>query len=125
MALDIYDQMYVFLNGKILAEAVSVQTGLESDDQDVMTLLKGFAGITPSPDIRRVKVDNVVPSSGFEFDFEKAKKERTVVECKLQSGATGKAMTSKGFIRNPSIDSGVGKTTVVSFEFVGEPNLFQ
>ena len=124
MALDVYDQIYPYINGKLLAEAVSVQTGLESDDQKVMTLVKGFAGITPSPDVRTVKAENVVPSTGFEFDFERAKKERWLIELRLQSGATGKSMTSKGFILHVSIEAGVGKQLMVSFDFVGEPSLF-
>lgn len=124
-APDIYDQIYIFLNGQLLAESTQIQTSLESDDQKIMTLVKGFAGITPSPDVRTVKVENVVPSGGFEFDFEKAKKERQLVELKLQSGATGKAMTSKGFLLHVSIEAGVGKTLQVSFDFVGEPSTFQ
>ncbi len=123
-ALDIYDQIYVFINGQLLVESTTMQTGLESDDQKVLTLVKGFAGITPSPDVRVAKVENVVPSTGFEFDFEKAKKERQLIELKLQSGATGKTMISKGFLMHVSIESGVGKTTQVSFDFAGEPNLF-
>jgi hypothetical protein len=123
-ALDIYDQYYLFINGKLMVESISLQTVLESDDQKVMTLVKGFAGITPSPDIRTVKVENAVPSTGFEFDFERAKKERWLVELRLQSGATGKTMTSKGFFLHVSVEAGVGKTLTVGFEFVGEPSIF-
>ena len=126
MALDVYDQIYIRLNGKLLAEAVSVETGLESDDQLAMTLSKGFAGISPSPDVRKVKVENLVPSTGFEFNFEKAKKDRELVEVQLLSGATGKTMTSKGFLHGAvAITAGVGQLLKVSFEFVGEPNIFQ
>jgi|JI10StandDraft_1071094.scaffolds.fasta_scaffold166266_2 hypothetical protein len=125
MALDLYDQIYAFINGDLLVEATQVQTGLESDDQKIMTLIKGFAGIAPSPDVRVVKVENVVPSTGFEFDFERAKLDRTLIEIKLQSGATGKSMISKGFIMAVNIDAGVGKALTVSFDFVGEPALFE
>lgn len=125
MALDVYDQIYVYINGNVLVEGTQVQTGLESDDQKVMTILKGFAGISPSPDVRVVKMENVVPSTGFEFDFEAAKLNRELVELKLQSGATGKTMISRGFIMVVSLDSGVGKTTTVSFDFVGEPAKFE
>jgi hypothetical protein len=125
MALDIYDQMYPYINGQLLAEAVTVQTGLESDDQRIMTLVKGFAGITPSPDVRVVKIDNVIPSTGFEFDFEGSKRNRDLIEIKLQSAATGKVCSTQGFITHVQIDAGVGKTTQVSFDFVGEPSIFQ
>lgn len=125
MALDIYDQIYAYINGNLLVEATQIQTGLESDDQRIMTLVKGFAGITPSPDVRVVKVENVVPSTGFEFDFERAKLDRQLVELKLQSGATGKSMISKGFFMSVNVDGGVGKTLTVSFDFVGEPAIFE
>jgi hypothetical protein len=125
MALDIYDQIYLYINGSLMAEAISVQTGLESDDQRILTLAKGFSGITPSPDVRTVKVENAVPSTGFEFDFEKAKKERRQIEIRMQSGATGKQCTSKGFLTQVSIDAGVGKALMLNFEFVGEPAIFE
>jgi hypothetical protein len=124
MALDIYSQTFPYINGSLLAESVSVQTGLESDDQRIMTLLKGFAGITPSPDVRVVKIENVIPSTGFEFNFEKAKKDRQLIEIKLQL-SSGKSMTSKGFITHVTVESGVGKTTQVSLDFVGEPSIFE
>ncbi len=125
MALDVYDQIYAFINGYLLVEATQIQTGLESDDQRILTLIKGFAGISPSPDVRVVKVENVVPSTGFEFDFERAKLNRELIEIKLQSGATGKSMISKGFLLNVNLDGGVGKATTVSFDFVGEPAIFE
>lgn len=125
MALDLYDQVYVFVDGALLSEALTVATGLESDDQDVATMVKGFAGLTPGPQRRTVKVENAVPSAGFEYPFEKKYKDRSVVQIKLQSGSTGKSMVSDGFFTGVNVDAGVGKSTSVSFEFKGEPSIFE
>lgn len=124
MALALYDQVYVFIDGALLSEALTVATGIESDDQDVATMVKGFSGVSPGPQRRTVKVESAVPSSGFEYPFEKKYKDRSVVEIKLQSGSTGKSMVSSGFFTNVNVDAGVGKATTVSFEFKGEPSIF-
>jgi len=99
MALDVYDQIYAFINGNLLVEATQIQTGLESDDQRILTLIKGFAGISPSPDVRVVKVENVVPSTGFEFDFEKAKLNRELIEIKLHYRVHGDGSRRRARLR--------------------------
>lgn len=125
MAQQIYDQAYVFLNGQLLAEATSVETSIENQDQDVMTLVKGFAGQTPSPKKRTTRIDNVQTVSGFEFDFEGKELSSEVVELKVQLGGSGLSAVSNGFLRNVSVSSGVGQTMTVSFEHHGEPAAFQ
>jgi len=123
-SVTLYDQFFVFANGALLSENQQVELTLESDDQDVMTVAKGFAGQTPSPKKVMANLTNVVPSSGFEFDaFQKAN-DSEIVEMKFQSAATGKSLISEGFIRKPKISSGVGKTVEFSFEFHGGPGNF-
>tara|TARA_B100001123_G_C15073043_1_gene932381 strand:+ start:313 stop:690 length:378 start_codon:yes stop_codon:yes gene_type:complete len=125
MATQIYDQAYIFLNGQLLAEATSVESSIENQDQDVMTLVKGFAGQTPSPKKRTTRCDNVQTVAGFEFDFEQKEIDSEVVELKVQLGGSGLSAVSNGFIRNVSISSGVGQTMTVSFEHHGEPAIFE
>ncbi len=120
----IYDQVYAFYKGALISEQTSVETSLESDIQRVMTLPKGFAGITPSPHIRTIKVENVVPIGGIELEIEDAFRNSEEVELQLQLGGSGQKCTSKGFIESVQISSGVGRTTTLSFSFVGEPSVF-
>ena len=46
--MQLYDKVYIYINGKLLAENTSVSTSLESDQQEVKTLVRGFAGISPT-----------------------------------------------------------------------------
>lgn len=126
MALDLYDQVFVEVNGKVLSENTSVTTGLVGDDQDVETTVKGFAGISPSPKKRTITCENVVPATvGLEADFEQWFLDSTEITIRLTLGGSGKSVVSKGFLKKPAdIQSGVGKTTTVSFEFTGTPAVF-
>jgi hypothetical protein len=124
MALELFDQVYPYLNGALVSKATSVQTGLTSDDQSVLTIALGYAGISPSPDIREVTIENVVPIDGIEFEVEKYKLQKTVITLKLQFGGSGMTYEGKGFITSVSIDAGVGKTTSLSFTFRGEGKEF-
>lgn len=45
--MQIYDQMYAYINGKLLAENTSIGTELTGNQQEVDTLVRGFAGISP------------------------------------------------------------------------------
>lgn len=125
MALELYDQVFIELNGLLLSENTSISTDLTSDDQDVMTTVKGWSGVSPSPDMRTISAENVVPSTtGIEVEMETWKVNRTEVTAKLTFGGSGKSVISKGVVKKVSVSSGVGQTTKVSFEFTGTPNVF-
>jgi hypothetical protein len=97
---------------------------LESDDQDVLTIVKGFAGQTPSPKKTVASLKNVVPPAGFEFDAFQKQNDSEIVELKLQSALTGVSLTASGFIRKSKISAGVGKTAMLDFEFHGGAGTF-
>ncbi len=124
--MELYDQVFVEVQGKVLAENTSVTTGLTGDDQDVETTVKGFSGISPSPKKRTITCENVVSTAvGLEADFEQWFLDSTEITIRLVLGGSGKSVVSKGFLKKPAdISSGVGKTTTVSFEFTGTPSVF-
>lgn len=125
MSADIYDQAYVSLDGLLLGEATTISTSLEGDDQDVVTLVKGFAGQTPSPRKRVTSIENHVLTTGFEYPFEKKQRDSVVVTMGVQLGGSGKKLATKGFLRNVKVEAGVGKSLMVSFEHHGEPAIFE
>lgn len=124
-SVSLYDQFYVFADGSLLVENQTIELSLESDDQDVMTIVKGFAGQTPSPKKIMASFQNVIPSEGFEFDAMAYQLYSTPTTFRFQSAATGKSLISTGFIRKAKVSAGVGKTTEQTFEFHGGPGLFQ
>ena len=121
-----YGQMLILMDGILLVEAASCEVSNENKDQDVETLVKGFSGVTPSPDKTMIKVESFVPSTGFEVDLQAREKARKVTEISLvMLGSSGQKLNSRGFVRNVSVKSGVGQNSTVSFDFVGEPANFQ
>lgn len=125
MALTLYDQMFIEANGQLLAENTSISTDLTSDDQDVMTTVKGWSGVSPSPDMRTVSAENVIAATtGIEIEMEKWKLNRTEVTLKLTFGGSGKSVVTKGIFKKVSATSGVGQTAKVTFEFTGTPSAF-
>ena len=120
----LYDQIFMFIDGGLAAENTTVDTEITSDVQQVMTIVKGFAGITPSPHTRTITAESVIPVSGFEFDYESAFLNSQEVEITLQQGGSGKKTVSKGYFTNVSVSAGVGRTATVSFQFVGTAAAF-
>ncbi len=124
-SLDLYDQVFCEVQGLLLSENTSINTDLMSDDQDVMTTVKGWSGLSPSPDMRTITAENVVPATtGIEIEMETWKLNRTEVTIKLIFGGAGKSCVTKGFFKKVSVSAGVGQTTKVSFEFTGTPSPF-
>lgn len=124
--MPLYDQMYARVNGQPLAENTTLSVGRESDDQEILTILQGFAGISPSPIMTRISGTEVVPISGIEFDVEKMYLERQEVSFAVQFGGSGKTLETKGyFVKALKLDAGVGKPVALDFEFVGQVAAFQ
>lgn len=125
MALTLYDQVFIEMQGKLLAENTSVTTDLTSDDQDVMTTVKGWSGVSPSPDMRTISADGVIPATtGIEVEMESWKANRTEVTVRLTFGGSGKSCVTKGFLKKVTVSGGVGQTSKVSFDFTGTPSVF-
>lgn len=124
--MQLYDQVYIYINGQLLAENTSISTNLEGEQQEVMTTVKGFAGISAGPDKRVISLENVVPVKGMEFKIEEAYLNKAELEIRLQFGGSGKQCNTKGFVRpGVKIDAGVGKTTTNAYELVCEPSKFE
>lgn len=121
----LYSQIYLYFNGNALAENTTIETSLEADIQDVMTIGRDWAGITPSPVVRTVTATNVIPLTGAEVDFEQKMLDNEEVEIMMQEGGTGKKCTTKGYITNVPRSAGVGQTTTINFTFRGKPSKFE
>ena len=118
-SVSLYDQIFVFKDGSLLSELTEIELTFEGDDQDVFTIVKGFAGQSPSPKKVMATLTNVVPTDGQEVDAFEATLQSKKVKIKFQFGGSGKSLTSEGFIRKPKLSAGVAKTVSQTFEFHG------
>lgn len=121
--MQIYPNAYLYFDNQLAAENITVETGIEGDDQMALTVVDGFKGITPSARTRTVKATFLVPPTGFEFPYEEKFKNNEVVTCGIQVG--GKTCISQGFFMSAvTVSAGVGKNTEVTIDFRGSPSIF-
>lgn len=118
MALELYTNASVTVEGALLAEEVSLSIDRETRAQEVLTVHKGFAGLSPGAKILTATIDNAVPSSDFELDPSTYMDELRVVEVTFY--VAGKSLTSKGFIIGDTFGHAVNTESKLNFKFVGE-----
>jgi len=124
--MGLYNQIYLKMNGVLLAENTTIESALEADVQDVFTIVRNWSGITPAPIVRSATGSNVIPLSGVEFNFEQKMMDFELVGLGLwEGGLGGKSCLSDGYITNVPRSAGVGQTTTISFSFRGTPSAFE
>ncbi len=121
----LYSQIYLKMNGAVLAENTTLETALEADIQDVFTIVRNWAGVTPAPIVRTMTATNVIPLPGVEFDFEQKMLDFEEVALQMQEGGSGKTCASDGYIVNVPRSAGVGQTTTINCTFRGTPSRFE
>jgi hypothetical protein len=125
MAAEIYDQIFAYINGGLVAESTQITTELRSDVQPIATMAKDFAGVTPSPVTRSVTIENMLPTSGDEYDYEGFLARREFFTLKLLQAGSGKAYEGAAYLTSVKKDSGVGKTTTTGLEIMCEGKPFE
>jgi hypothetical protein len=119
--MKVYGQFFVRANGELLAENTALELTLEGDDKDVFTTVQGFAGQSVVPKKVMCKLDGVIPTEASpRFHAWNTCLTSKVVEMQFLESATGKTLTTNGFIRKPSMQGGVDRTAAESYEFHGK-----
>lgn len=118
MALQLYTLASVYINGQLLSEEARVTVDRETKSQEVATVAKGFAGLSPGAAVTNITVENAVPAVGFEKDMSTIMKQLQVVE--LTIFAAGSTLTSKGFIISDNFSHAVNSESKLDFKFIGE-----
>lgn len=119
----LYTQVYVTINGKLLLEHASMTLNRSSGAQPVNTVGRGFAGVSPGAPVSSITIENALPVAGFEFNAQDYLKELETVEIGLL--AAGLAFTSEGFIMEDTLQHGVSSASGYSFQFMGDFSKFQ
>jgi hypothetical protein len=119
MALQIYDRMFIFRNGKLSLESDSVEVEFVGDPLPVATNAQEFAGVTPVPKHVRFNVSEFVPTQGEDLDdaishFLKTQK----VQIAVQRGGSGKIIKTEGFFTAPKVQSGAADHTKATYSIM-------
>jgi len=121
MALDLYSQGLIFAQGILIAESVSFTLNSATNDQPVVTQAKGFSGITVGAYTTDVGIKSAIPKAGFEVNWHKWMKDRSVIEITGWRGAT--KVNIKGFIKSIDESHAVNTSSEANISLhCGEPD---
>ena len=119
----LYSLLFITTDGTLLAEEQQIDIKRTSNSQRVMTVAKGFAGLSPGAPLVEISVTNAMPSAGFEFDM--GKKILGLIPVDVQVlGPGGTALKGKAFVESDTIRHGVNQAASYSFECVMPGALF-
>lgn len=124
MALQLYSQCEVFLNGSKLAEEAQVSIERNTSAQVVNTVAKGFAGVSQGAQAMHVKITNAVPAVAFEINpgtFMGMISGGSMQVVELTLFAAGQTLTAKGFVMNDSFSHAVNTESKLDFALICEP----
>lgn len=120
----LYTLLFAVTNGNLLAEEQQVDITRTSGAQRVMTVAKGFAGLSPGAALCEIDVKNAIPAGGFEVDFGTAIAGLVPVDVQV-IGPGGKSLKHKAFIERDSIRHGVNQEASYDFHAVMPLALFE
>lgn len=105
----------VWIEGILLFHNQGLKISQPDANADVETIPGGVVGVSPGPDKCTIEADNVEPKAGADFDFDKAKAERTELHFKVQQIGSPKSLEGTFIIRSCDRDGQVGGTPKISF----------
>lgn len=119
----LYTLAYVTAESKLLTEEGSVTVGRASNAQQVATVAKGFAGVSPGAPTVQIQVKNAVPAADFEFDMGRYILSLQVIEIGII--VAGRQLVAKGFILEDTFQHSVNSESAYDFTFIGGFELYQ
>jgi len=120
----LYSILIGVVGGTMLAEEQEIDFNRTANAQQVHTVLKGFAGLSPGSPMLEVDVNNAAPQGGFEFDAGPYIVSLTPVAVQV-IGPGGKAMKGDGFIIQDSGRHGVDQQMRYNFRMLLPLKLFK
>lgn len=114
----LYALLFEYADGQLLAETQNVTVTRQTGAQRVLTLAKGWSGVSPGAAVSEIMVEGAVPAAGFEFDA--GKKLATLVITKLYTlGPGGKIYKGEVIIMGDTLKQGVGQPATYTFNAEG------
>jgi len=122
MALEIYTLAVAYLDGALLTEESGITVDRDARMQEINTVAKGFAGMSPGSPIVRIDLENGVPARDFELNPGKFFINPGDIQIvQLTIFAASRSLTTNGFILKDNFHHAVNAEARLSFNFIGEP----
>jgi hypothetical protein len=122
--LQLYSILLSVVGGNLLAEEQEIDFSRTANAQQVDTVLKGFAGMSPGSPMLEVDIHGAMPQGGFEFDAGPYIISLTPVAVQV-IGPGGKAMKGDAFIVSDQGRHGVNQQARYSFRCLMPMQLFK
>lgn len=106
----------VFFNGQALEEFTSIDLALDTAQNKIVTVTKGFAGFSAGAQEVSIRVSSAVPLGGAEIDFWSIAFRNE--NCTLQVGFGSKDFMSTGRIMDVSFSISASSPSAVDFTFI-------
>lgn len=122
--LQLYSIMLAVVGGTLLVEEQEVDFKRTANAQQVDTVLKGFAGLSPGSPMLEIDITNAMPQGGFEFDAGPYVLSLQQVPVQV-TGPGGKTMKGDAFIVEDNGKHGVNQQARYSFRCLMPLQLFK
>jgi hypothetical protein len=116
--------MYVVIDGTLLSEQQSSSIRRMTGSQNILTVAKGFAGVSPGAPMCEWDVESAVPSGGFEFDAGN-KMNGLIITQMYILGPGGFSLKGNAFIIEDTITHAVDQQSKYTFKAVGPFTLWK
>lgn len=120
----LYTLIFFVANGTLLAEEQQVDMRRTANAQRILTVAKGFAGLSPGAALLEIDVTNAIPSGGFELDMGEYIASLGTIDVQVL-GPGGKSTKGKAFVEHDTIRHGVNQEASYMFSCVMPLNLFK
>jgi len=122
-SLRIFDNCAVYVQGLLDQDATEVSVSVVDGDE-VVTLLGGGSETTvtlmPGGRYLQVQWSRAASQTGDPLDLFKLHKDVARISIRIVQRGSGKSLTTKGFLQDPSLKSSTGSSQSISCSFVGE-----
>lgn len=110
----LYSSAYVTIDGKLLTEETSVTVDKKSGLNPVLTVAKGFAGMSQGAAMAEISIENAVPAADFEFNPDQYMRTGAIVEVGVLMAT--RQTVFKGFITEGTYSHAVNKEGTLSIK---------
>ena len=118
-ALQTYSEGAIFLNGILIAEAINIEGEHVTNNKEIITITKGFSGVSPGAQMFRATIGAAIPRAGTDVDYTSIFQGITIVELVIY--ARSKKLKSKGYIMGARETYGADRAAEQSLTYVGTP----
>ena len=118
-SLQIYERGALFADGQLLIECQTITVNLDPKLNEINTMQKGFAGVSPGSEMTTIDVAEAMPRAGVDYDAISRMQGVDVVEMVLFAAA--KKYKTKGFISKVGINLGADRAAEFSFSLIAGP----